>query len=154
MLRVEAFKLALTEGVAVSEASRRLSIPIKALANWVPAAKDGKLKDVGQRKKPLTELEAELAQIKRELAEVKMESDLPKKVRDVLREGVAVKYGVIEHMRQDYPKPPMRCVLGVSISGCYGWRKREASERTQQGPRLEAEELAAHKRALERFGPE
>ncbi|WP_280901946.1 transposase [Burkholderia latens] len=42
-LRDEAVKLALAEGVGVSEASRRLSIPIKTLANWVRAAKAGKL---------------------------------------------------------------------------------------------------------------
>ena len=78
-LRDEAVKLALTEGVGVSEASRRLSIPIKTLANWVRAAKTGKLKDVGRHQKPLTEMEAERAQVKRELAEVKMERDLLKK---------------------------------------------------------------------------
>jgi len=49
------------------------------LANWVRAAKAGKLKDVGRHQNPLTEVEAELAQLKRELAEVKMERDLLKK---------------------------------------------------------------------------
>ncbi|MBR8004905.1 transposase, partial [Burkholderia vietnamiensis] len=53
-LRDEAVKLALAEGVGVSEASRRLSIPIKTLANWVRAAKAGKLKDVGRHQRPLT----------------------------------------------------------------------------------------------------
>jgi transposase len=75
----KAVKLALTEGVGVSEASRRLSIPIKMLANWVRAVRAGKLKDVGRYQKPLTEMEAELAQVKRELAEIKMECDLLKK---------------------------------------------------------------------------
>ncbi|MBF3524130.1 IS3 family transposase [Burkholderia pseudomallei] len=153
-LRDEAVKLAVTEGVGVSEASRRLSIPLKTLANWVRAAKTGKLKDVGRHQKPLTEVEAELARVKRELAEVKMERDLPKKVRDVLREGVAVKYGVIEQMRQDYPVPPMCRVPGVSVSGYYAWRKRKPSDRTQQEPRLEAEVLAAHRRTRESSEPE
>lgn len=62
------------------------------------AAKAGKLKDVGRHQKTLTESEAELAQVQRELAEVKVERNLLK-VRDVLREGVAVKYGVIERKR-------------------------------------------------------
>lgn len=78
-LRDEAVKLALTEGVGVSETSRRLSIPIKTLANWVRAAEAGKLKDAGRHLKPLTEIEGELAQVKRELAEVEMERDLLKK---------------------------------------------------------------------------
>ncbi|KVU28974.1 transposase [Burkholderia ubonensis] len=78
-LRDEAVELALTEGVGVSEAPRRLSIPIKTLANWVRAAKVGKLNDVGRHQKPLTEVGVELARVKRELLEVKMERDLLKK---------------------------------------------------------------------------
>lgn len=77
--REEAVKLAMTDGVGVSEAARRVSISMKTLANWVRAAKDGKLKNVGQTQKPLTEIEAELGRLKRELAEVKMERDLLKK---------------------------------------------------------------------------
>ena len=52
---------------------------MKTLANWVRAAKDGKLENVGQNQKPPTEIEAELGRLKRELAEVKMERDLLKK---------------------------------------------------------------------------
>jgi transposase len=75
--REEAVKLA--ETVVASEASRRLSIPFKSLANWQRAAKAGKLEEVGRQQKPQTELEAELQRTKRELAEVKMERDLLKK---------------------------------------------------------------------------
>ena len=63
-------------GVGASEASRRLSIPLKSLANWQRAAKAGKLEELGRQQKPQTELEAELQRTKRELAEVKMERDL------------------------------------------------------------------------------
>lgn len=77
--REEAIKLAMTDGVSVSEAARRLSISMKTLANWVRAAKDGKLENVGQTQKPQTEIEAELVRVRRELAEVKMERDLLKK---------------------------------------------------------------------------
>ena len=77
--REEAVKLATTDGVGVSEAARRLSISMKTLANWVRAAKAGKLENVGQYQKPLTEIESELGRVKRELAEVRMERDLLKK---------------------------------------------------------------------------
>jgi transposase len=76
-VREEAVKLA--EALGASEASRRLSIPLKTLANWMRASKTGKLAEVGQHQRPQTELEAELHRIKRELAEVKMERDLLKK---------------------------------------------------------------------------
>jgi transposase len=49
------------------------------LKNWVNAARAGKLKEVGQAQKPLTELEMELARVRKELAEVKLERDLLKK---------------------------------------------------------------------------
>lgn len=75
--REEPVKLA--EAVGALEASRRLSVPLKSLANWLRASKAGKLEEVGRRQKPQTELEAELYRVKRELTEVKMERDLLKK---------------------------------------------------------------------------
>jgi transposase len=64
--REEAIKLA--EEVGALEASRRLSVPLKSLANWLRASKAGKLEEVGRQQKPQTELEAELHRVKRELA--------------------------------------------------------------------------------------
>lgn len=78
--REQAVKLALSEGVGISEAARRLSVPLKTLANWVRSARVGKLQEVGKEQKPQTELEAELARVQRELAEVKMERDLLKNI--------------------------------------------------------------------------
>ncbi|MBB3004668.1 transposase [Paraburkholderia tropica] len=74
--REEAVKLALNEGAGVLDAARRLSVPLKTLANWGRSARAGKLQKVGRDQKPLTELEAELARVQRELAEVKMGRDL------------------------------------------------------------------------------
>ncbi len=65
-LREEAVKLALTEGVGVSEAACRLSVPLRTLANRVRSAKAGKLQKVGKDQKPLTELKAELGRVQRE----------------------------------------------------------------------------------------
>lgn len=76
-VREEAVNLA--KAVGASEASRRLSIPLKTLANWLRASGNGKLAEIGQQQKPLTEAESELHRLKRELAEVKMERDLLKK---------------------------------------------------------------------------
>jgi iron complex outermembrane receptor protein len=59
--REEAVKLA--SSVGASEAARRLSIPLKSLANWMRAAKGGKLDKVGAQQKPLTEVEQELNRV-------------------------------------------------------------------------------------------
>lgn len=74
--REQAVKLALCEGVGIWEAARRLSVPLKTLANWVRSARVGKLQEVGKEQKPQTALEAERARVQRELAEVKVERDL------------------------------------------------------------------------------
>jgi transposase len=77
--RQEAVKLVMEEGLSWGEAARRLSLPTSTLANWVKAAKTGKLGDVGKKYRPLTEVEMELARTKRALAEVRMERDILKK---------------------------------------------------------------------------
>ncbi len=77
--RLEAVKLVLEEHLAWAEAARRLSLPTSTLANWVKAAKAGKLSDVGKKYRPLTEIEMELARVKKENAELRMERDILKK---------------------------------------------------------------------------
>ena len=77
--REQAVRLVTEEGLSVPEAGRRLSLPKGTLANWVKAAKAGKLGAVGKHHRPLTELEMDLARTRRELSEVKMERDLLKK---------------------------------------------------------------------------
>jgi transposase len=77
--RQEAVKLVMEEGLSWGEAARRLSLPTSTLANWVKAAKAGKLGEVGKNYRPLTEVEMELAHTKKELVIVKMERDILKK---------------------------------------------------------------------------
>jgi transposase len=67
------------EGLSWGEAAQRLSLPTSTLANWVKAAKAGKLGEVGKNYRPLTEVEMELAKVKKENAELKMERDILKK---------------------------------------------------------------------------
>ena len=77
--REEAARLVLEDGQAAGEVSARLSLPKSTLENWVRAAKSGKLGEVGKNRKPLTEVEVELAKVKRELAVTRMERDILKK---------------------------------------------------------------------------
>jgi len=77
--REEAVKLVMEGGLSMAEVGRRLEIPAQTVSNWVKAHKEGSLSGIGQNRKPLTEVEAELARVRRELAEVRMERDLLKK---------------------------------------------------------------------------
>ncbi len=77
--REEAVKVVLEEKLSMDEAAGRLSLPASTLANWVKAARAGKLGDVGKTYRPLTEIEMELARTKKQLAEAKMECEILKK---------------------------------------------------------------------------
>jgi len=77
--REEAARLVLEGGLSSGEAANRLSLPKSTLETWVRAAKVGKLGDVGRNRRPLTEVEVELAKVKRELTLVRMERDILKK---------------------------------------------------------------------------
>ncbi len=77
--RAEAVKLVGTTGMSVGGAAKRLSIPKSSLDNWVRAAREGKLEEVGKGQRLPSELELELARARKELAELKMERDLLKK---------------------------------------------------------------------------
>ncbi len=67
------------EKLSLPEAARRLSLPPSTLVTWVKAYKAGRLGEVGKTRRPLTEIEMELARTKKELVEVKMERDILKK---------------------------------------------------------------------------
>lgn len=77
--REEAVRAVLEEGLSPGEAARRLSLPKSTMEAWVRAAKAGNLSNIGKDRRPLTEVEVELARVKRELATVKMERDILKK---------------------------------------------------------------------------
>jgi len=69
----------LEDGFSSGEAAKRLSLPKTTLETWVRAAKAGKLGDIGRNRRPLTEVEVELAKVKRELTLICMERDILKK---------------------------------------------------------------------------
>ena len=77
--REEAVRLVVDEKISCNEVARRLSLAASTLATWVKAYKAGRLREVGKTRRPLTEIEMELARTKKELVEVKMERDILKK---------------------------------------------------------------------------
>jgi transposase-like protein len=77
--RQEAVKLVTQEKLSVAEVSRRLELPPNTIHNWLKKFKEGKLGEVGQSYRPLTEVELENARLKKALAIAKMECEILKK---------------------------------------------------------------------------
>ena len=74
----EAVKLVLAQGLSLSEAAKRLSIPKGTLATWVRHAQTSPVPGVpGAR--TTEELETEVRRLRRELVEARMERDILKK---------------------------------------------------------------------------
>jgi transposase len=85
--REEAAKLAIEGNESLPEVARRLSLATETLRNWVKAYKAGRLGEIGKNRRPLTEIEMELARTKKELVEVKMERDILKKAAAYFAKG-------------------------------------------------------------------
>jgi transposase-like protein len=77
--RQEAVQLVIREKISISEAARRLKLPVNTLDKWVKKYNDGKLGEIGKNYRPLTETEMEIARLKKENAELRMERDILKK---------------------------------------------------------------------------
>ena len=77
--REEAVRLVTEEKLSWPEAARRLSLPPSTLGNWMKAYKTGRLGEVGETRRALTEVEMELARVKKENIELRMERDILKK---------------------------------------------------------------------------
>ena len=77
--RQEAVKLVTQEKLSVAEVSRRLELPANTIHNWLRKFKEGKLGEVGQGYRPLTDLDLENARLKKALAVAKMENEILKK---------------------------------------------------------------------------
>jgi len=77
--REQAVRVVLDQELTIPEAARRLTMSEKTLANWVFRARHGRLAGLGETRRPVTALEAEVSRLKRELAEARMERDILKK---------------------------------------------------------------------------
>ena len=77
--REQAVQLVLEQQLPIPEAARCLTMSGKTLKNWVGRARRGRLATLGESRRPVTELEAELSRLTRDLAEARMERDILKK---------------------------------------------------------------------------
>ena len=82
-LRQQAVALVEHDKLSVAEASRKLSLSQKTLANWVKRARADKLPvartDAAAARRVVTEEQAELSRLRREVGELRMERDILKK---------------------------------------------------------------------------
>ena len=72
----------LAESIGPAKAARQLDMSVKTLSNWLDASRAGRPLSSASRK-PVSELESELARLRAENATLKME-------RDILKKGVIV----------------------------------------------------------------
>ena len=77
--REQAVQLVQDQKLTIPEAAQRLAMSDKTLANWVFRARQGQLSGLGESRRPVTDLEAEVSRLKRELVEARMERDILKK---------------------------------------------------------------------------
>ena len=79
--RQQAVELITRDRLSIAEASRRLSLSPKTLANWVRWAKEATAPEAGAGtpRRAVTEEASELSRLRREVAELRMERDILKK---------------------------------------------------------------------------
>jgi transposase len=68
----------LAESIGPAKAARQLDMSVKTLSNWLDASRAGRPLSSPSRK-PVSELESELARLRAENATLKMERDILKK---------------------------------------------------------------------------
>ena len=145
--------VSLAESLGAAKAARKLGISVKTLAKWIRLARDGGVVKDGKRR-PVSDLEAEVARLRAENTQLRMERDFIKKAAAYFAKGMRLKYAMMKTLHEDYPMPVMCRIYEVSMSGYYAWLNRPPSKRAQEDARLELEIRAAHQRTRETFGPE
>src|SRR5574337_1934654 len=83
--REQAVQLVLEQTLTIPEAARRLPMSGKTLERRGCRARQGQLATLGESRRPVTDLEAEVSRLKRDLAEARMERDILKKPPRTLR---------------------------------------------------------------------
>jgi transposase len=66
--------VSLAESLGAAKAARKMGISVKTLANWIRLARDGGIVKGGKRR-PLSDLEAEVSRLRAENAQLHMERD-------------------------------------------------------------------------------
>ncbi|MGF7176116.1 IS3 family transposase [Azospirillum doebereinerae] len=142
----EAVRL-VTGGQRVAAVAKTLGLAEQTLHNWVKAAGSGGL--TGTVVPKVSAEQMEISRLRTELARVKMERDILKKSGGVFREGVAVKYTLIQRHRDLWPISVQCSTLGVSARGFRQYVRREAgTDAAPAGQRVGNLALLTHIKAI------
>jgi putative transposase len=146
----EAVRLVLESGHPVAQVARDLGIADQLLYRW--RAEQQQAKGRGQTRQSLRAEQAELAQLRRENAVLTQERDFFTTCGGVLREGVAMRYRVIQEHDRRYPIRLMCRALAVSPAGYYAWRVRPESRRSTANRALLMEIRMIHQDSRQIYG--
>lgn len=80
--KVEAVRLA--QEVGVTEAARRLDIPVTSIQNWMKAGLDARAQTIGKK---VTQEQAELSRLRREVASLRMDNEILRKAAAYFAKG-------------------------------------------------------------------
>ncbi len=111
----EAVRLA--REVGVTEAARRLDIPVSSLQNWIKPSYAVKLAGAGvPGKKTVNDVQAENARLRRELASLKVDNEILRKAAHTSRRSRG-EVRLDRGPKRSYGAARLCRVLGVSRSG-------------------------------------
>ncbi|MEX5219438.1 MAG: IS3 family transposase [Nitrospira sp.] len=146
----EAVRLVRESGHPVAQVARDLGIADHLLYRW--RAEQQQADERGQTGQSLRGEQAELARLRRENAILKQERDFLKRAAAFLREGVAMRYRVIQEYDRRYPIRLMCRALAVSPAGYDAWRTRPASARAATNQTLLTELRQLHHESRQTYG--
>ena len=83
--------VSLAESLGAAKADRKLGISVKTLANWIRISRDGAGSAKDGKRRPVSDLEAEVARLRAENTQLRMERDFKEK-REWLIGGGAIEF--------------------------------------------------------------
>ncbi|WP_213044179.1 IS3 family transposase [Nitrospira defluvii] len=148
--KTEAVRLVRDSARPVAQVARDLGIADHLLYRW--RAEQQQTESRGHTRQAMRAEQEELVRLRRENATLKQERDFLKRAAAFLREGVAMRYRVIQEHDRRYPIRLMCRALAVSAAGYYAWRIRPESARSVSDRTTLSVIRVIHRESRETYG--